>query len=401
MAETENLGMARFAAVVGPSVVVLAILTSGCDLLTESPIGVQLRTGAGLVAKQHCSLVFVSELQPERVLSLLAPILGQGASVFRTELDRDAQVVTARVPGILRQTAVHREGYGCTLLQDERRGLKRVSRARKHSRPLALEPGHRDEAFDPAKLKAAVDRAFEQDPGQPPPNTLAVVVLHEGSLVAERYAEGITRDTRLPGWSMTKSVVTTLIGVLAHQGRLDVHAPGAVREWRETSDPRSKITLDHLLRNTSGLAIGETTDDQADGRDPNSIMHYHERDAAHFAATRELVHDPGSHFEYMSGGFVLATRAAQELVGETLEEAVDFIHQNLFGPLGMHSAVLEADQSGTLLGGSHLFMMAQDWARFGQLYLNNGVAGGRRLFSEDWFSYVTTPTPGSRSGRAR
>jgi hypothetical protein len=147
----------------------------------------------------------------------------------------------------------------------------------------------------------------------------------------------------------------------------------------------------------SGLAMTETVD-RGDGLDPTSIMLYHELDAARYAATRALVHDPGSHFEYMSGSFVLAARAAEDAIGGNLEDAIDFVHEHLFGPLGMHSAIFEADQAGTLLGSSHLLATARDWARFGQLYLDDGVAGGQRVFSQGWLHYVTTPTPSSRPG---
>jgi CubicO group peptidase (beta-lactamase class C family) len=375
----------------------LPLFTSSCGPLADSRLGQQLKTGSGVAAKQLCSLVFVSELKPERARALyIDPLLRDGAFIVRTELNEDAQAAIARVPGVLRQRAVHREGYGCTLVQDDDRAFGTATRARIPSRPMVLDETHRSEAFDQARLRAAVDRAFQQDLKQPPVNTLAVVVLHEGVLVAERYSADVTSETRLPGWSMTKSVAATLIGLLAHQGRLDIHAPGAIREWRDSADPRSQITLDHLLRMTSGLAIAETAD-RGDGIDPNSVMLYHEPDAAHFAATRALVHDVGFHFEYMSGNSVLATRAAQDAVGGTLEDSANFIHDNLFAPLGMHSAVFEPDQAGTFLGSSHLLATARDWARFGQLYVDGGVAGGRRLFAEDWVRYVTTPTPASMS----
>ncbi len=375
----------------------LPLLASGCSLVERSSLGKQLTTGVGVAAKQLCSLVFVSELEPEHARALyIDPLLRDGVSILRMHVDREGQGAAARIPGILGQRALHRAGYGCTLVQDEDRGLQRVTRERAASRPMALDRAHRDAFFDPVKLDAAIDQAFRQDPEQLPANTLAVVVLHDGALVAERYADGITAETRLPGWSMAKSVTATLVGVLAHQGRLDVHAPGAIREWRASEDPRARITLDRLLRMTSGLAIAETAD-RGDGIDPTSVMLYHVPDAAHFAATRALDHEVGTHFEYMSGNFVLAMRAAQEAIGGELEDAREFIHANLFAPLGMHDAVFEPDQAGTFLGSSHLLANARDWARFGQLYVDGGLAEGRRLFSEDWIDYVTTPTPPSTS----
>jgi len=259
---------------------------------------------------------------------------------------------------------------------------------------MTLDAAHRDRFFDGTALEEALEYAFREGPSETPAQTLAVVVLHDGALVAERYAEGISSETRLPGWSMSKSVTATLIGVLTHLGRLDVSAPGAIREWRDSDDPRARISLDHLLRMTSGLALDEIAD-RGNGTDPSSILLYHEPDAAAFAAAQPLVHPVGRHFEYMSGNTVLAARAAQEAIGGDLGDAVAFLHEQLFAPLGMGSAVLESDQAGTFLGSTHMLASARDWARFGQLYVDGGLAAGRRLFPESWVDYVTTPTPSS------
>lgn len=373
-------------------------LTLG-SLATACTLRTQLATGTGVAAKQLCSLVFVSDLEPERAAALYVDPLLQGASsIMRMRVDREERSVRVSVPGVVSQRADHRSGYGCTLIRDASRPLERAPRATRASAPMAVDPDHRDAFFHPAELEAAIERAFREDPQGPAANTLAVAVLHDGALVAERYAEGISAGTRLPGWSMTKSVTATLVGVLARLDRLDVRAEGAIREWRGSPDPRSRITLDHLLRMTSGLALQETTD-RGDGTDPSSILLYHEADAARFAATRKLEHEPGAHFEYMSGNSVLAARAAQDAIGGDLGDTLDFLHEEIFGPLGMHSAVFEADAAGTLLGSSHMLATARDWARLGQLYLDEGAVAGRALFSPEWVDYVTTPTPASRQGR--
>ena len=367
----------------------LGWMTTGCSLPA------QLTTGTGVAAKQLCSLVFVSELEPVRASALYVdPLLRESSSIMRTQVDREARSVRVGVPGVVSQRALHHPGYGCTLVRNASRRMERAPRKPRPSRPMTLDRAHREAHFDSARLEAAIARAFTGDPGRPPLNTLAVAVLHDGALVAERYAPGVSSETRLPGWSMTKSVTATLVGVLAHQGRLEVHAAGAIREWRGSSDPRSRITLDHLLRMTSGLALQETSD-RGDGTDPTSILLYHEADAAGFAATRKLDHEPGTRFEYMSGNTVLAARAAQEAIGGGLEENLDFLHEELFSPLGMHGAVFESDQAGTLLGSTHMLASARDWARLGQLHLDGGVSGGRRLLSPAWLDHVTAPTPTS------
>jgi CubicO group peptidase (beta-lactamase class C family) len=383
----------------GSVAAVLVLLVAGPAGVAGYKLRQQLVTGTGVAATQLCALEFVAGLDRKRARELyIDPLIREAASILRVETDTDRQAVTASVPGIVRQVAFHRPGYGCTLERDGSAPLQALPDARSISLGMALDRAHRDAVFDVAKLEAAVDGAFRQDPERPLLNTLAVVVLHDGKLVAERYAEGVAPDTRLPGWSMAKSVTATLVGVLVERGVVDVHAPGAISEWRDTDDPRSEISLDHLLRMTSGLLITESAD-RGDGLDPNSRMLYHEADAARFAATRELHWDVGTHFEYMSGNFILAMRAAQEAIGGDLRQAHAFIHEHLFEPLKMQGAVFEPDQAGTFLGSSHLFASARDWARFGQLYVDGGMAGDRRLIPEDWVDYVTTPTRPSTHSR--
>ena len=374
-----------------------ALSVAGCALLPNSAFRAQLGTGAGVAAKQLCTLEFVSGLDRDRARELYVdPILQEGARVLRVEFDAEAQTVTARLTGLAEAHAVHRSGYGCTLVLDPEAEMQPPAEDRVRSPEMWLDPAHRDVAFDADALDAAVTFAFEQPPDSPPLDTLAVVVLHDGRLVAERYAEGITPHTRLPGWSMTKSVTATWAGVLAAQGRLDATAPGILSEWRDTSDPRAEITLDHLLRMSSGMLLTEAGDD-SDGNDPTSLLLYHMPDAAGYAARQPLVHPVGTHFEYMSGSTVLATRAVQEAIGGGLREALEALRRDLFDPLGMHSAVFEPDQVGTFLGSTHMVATARDWARLGQLYVDGGMAGDRRLVTEEWIDYVTTPTPGSRA----
>lgn len=379
--------------------VIALVLLGLASIVFSLRLRAQLATGMAVVAKQLCSLEFVSGLDRRHAQQLYLSGLLRGADEdLRIETDLDQRVVGVSLAGLLTRRAQYRPGLGCTLQLDSSRTLEDVPRAAHPSRAMLLDASHRDSVFHTDALDRALEQAFESERGRPPVNTLAIVVLHDGRLVAERYAEGIEPETRLPGWSMTKSVTATLVGVLVGQGRLDVYAPGAIREWRGKADERSRITLDHLLRMTSGLLITETAE-RGDGLDPSSQMLYGEADAAAFAATRRLEHDVGTHFEYMSGNTILAMRAAQEAIGGDLADALEFIHAELFAPLGMQSAVIEADQTGTLLGSTHMFAPARDWARLGQLYLDGGWADGRRVLTREWIEYVTTPTEKSLASR--
>ena len=201
------------------------------------------------------------------------------------------------------------------------------------------------------------------------------MVLHQGKVIAERKADGITQSTPLPGWSMAKSLTATLAGLLVKRGKLNLNQPGIVPEWRNNTDGSQLVTLDHLLRMTSGLDVVE---DQS-GTDPNSRMLFIEPDAAAFATKRGIKHAPGTHWEYMSGSTILACRAIFEAAGGTLESSQKFYREALIIPLGAASFKFETDAAGTFIGSSYAIATPHDWAKFAQLYLNDGIWEGERL----------------------
>lgn len=369
--------------------VALGIL-AGVIWLNTSTLGrIYLPSGTGIVAKQTCSLAFVSGLDADRARALyLDPLLGDVSDLVGTEIDYEQGEVTASIFGLFfKQTAVHREGLGCTLVHGD------ASFDRDAAVPLSgqvdgfvLNTQHAEAHFDMNAISAGLDAAFADD-GR---NTLAVVILHQGELVAERYADGVTAQSPLHGWSMTKSVAATMAGVLTHRDLIDVYAAGQIPSLREAGRP--DITVDHLLRMTGGLAGYENND----GTDPNSDMLFTESDMATFAATRERIAEPGAVFDYQSGNTVLAGSALEEFLGDTPQEEIETIRAWLFEPLGMHHSILEPDESGTLMWSSYMYASARDWARLGQLYLDGGRApGGEQLIPQDWFDYVNERTPGS------
>ena len=186
--------------------------------------------------------------------------------------------------------------------------------------------------------------------------------------------------------------MTTLTGTLVHDGLLDIEAEGAVPALAEIDDIRlSEITVESLLRMAGGLAIAETNT----GMDPNSEMLFTQSDMPHYAATRERLHAPGEHWQYMSGNTILATDTMQRLLGDSLPEQVAGLRARIFEPLGIYSAIMEPGENGVFQGSSYMYATAHDWARLNQLYLDNGVVDGERLLPEDWYSIVAEPTPGS------
>jgi hypothetical protein len=190
---------------------------------------------------------------------------------------------------------------------------------------------------------------------------------------------------------MTKSAMTTLAGILTRDGAIDMEAPGQVPALAAVDDSLTDITLDDLLRMAGGLAIAERND----GFDPNSQMLFTQSDMPRFAATRERLYGPGEHWQYMSGNTILATDTMQRQLGDSLPRQVAALRHRLFEPLGIHSAILEPDETGHFQGSSYMYATAHDWARLAQLYADNGMANGERLLPEDWRDRVTTPTDGS------
>ncbi len=227
-------------------------------------------------------------------------------------------------------------------------------------------------------------------------DTRALLVVQGGRIVFERYAEGFGRDSRFQSWSMAKSVTNALTGVLVRQGRLDVAAPAAVPQWSGPDDPRSGITLAHLLEMRSGL-------DNADGFGTGEDFRFAfisrllfgegSRSPAQYAAAVPLDHPVGSHWEYSTGTSILIAALCGQMIGGGTAGTRDFLRHELFQPIGMHSALPEFAPSGEFLGGVFVHATARDWARFGYLYLRDGTWNGRRILPQGWVDYARTPNP--------
>jgi CubicO group peptidase (beta-lactamase class C family) len=254
---------------------------------------------------------------------------------------------------------------------------------------VAANAGSASTSAAPGELSRAVDRAFaEPDPSRPR-RTLAVVVVHGGRVVAERYAEGVEADTPLIGWSMTKSVMNALVGILVHQGRLSVDAPAPIPDWQTPGDPRARITVDHLLRMSSGLHFDEEmTNPLGDVMD----MLLGTPDMAAFAARKGLDAAPGTTWHYSSGTSNIVARVIRNVLNDD-REYLTFARRGLFDRIGMERAVLETDAAGTFVGSSFMYATARDWARFGTLYLQDGVWDGQRILPEGWVAYSRSPAP--------
>lgn len=374
---------------------VALLLLPGCWLSRAT------RVGAGFAAKVTCSLAHNSGQDPQWIIDeyVVHEAAGLGPLLDWNVDERGAQ---AEVAGIVDAHAVLRPGLGCTLVPGDSaprlvlpEGLPNLPRKQLDG-ATPWPYGAADPPPAPAAIEAALDRAFaEPDPTRKRVrNTTAIAIAHDGRLVAERYRPGYAKTTPMLSWSMAKSVTAALVAIEVGDGRLVLKDPAPVPEWSDPQDPRHAITLDHLLRMSSGLAFQEIYGPASDV----SRMLFTNPDVGAYAASVPLGAPPDTVWRYSSGTSNVVARILRELHGNDLAAQVRFANERLFDAADMTSAFIEADVTGTFIGSSFTFMTARDWARFGELHRNDGVWNGRRLLPEGWVSYVTTPTPGAPQG---
>lgn len=220
--------------------------------------------------------------------------------------------------------------------------------------------------------------------------THALVVVHGGRIVAERYAPGVASNSRLISWSTAKSMLHALVGVLVRDGRLDLDARAPVPEWDDPGDPRHAITTRQLLEFRSGLQWVEDYVDDTVSDVIEMLFGAGEPDMGAFAAAKPLAHEPGTTFCYSSGTSNIVSRIVRDVVGPGPASQA-FARAELFDPLGMRSARADVDDAGTLVASSYVFATARDFARFALLYLRDGVWDGRRLLPEGWVDQGRAP----------
>jgi CubicO group peptidase (beta-lactamase class C family) len=225
----------------------------------------------------------------------------------------------------------------------------------------------------------------------------ALVIVHRGRLVFERYGEGFGPEVTTRSWSMAKSITQALVGFAVSDGKLDIHAPAAVAQWREPGDPRAAITLDHLLRMASGLQWAEVYLPDQPSDVIAMLFGEGQDDTARFAASFPLAQAPDTHFCYSSGTTNIVSRLVADAIGANGEAFHAFMRERLFDPLGTTSADPRFDAAGTFIGSSYCFCTPRDFAKFGLLYLRGGAWDGGRLLPPEWVDYARTrraPQPG-------
>jgi CubicO group peptidase (beta-lactamase class C family) len=367
-----------------------ALAYAGWTVLRLAPIG------TAYAAKTLCSGVFVSGRPARTVIE--EDILADNHPLLQLvipSLDAQRRRASATFLGIAERVAQFRPGFGCTValgvapdaLAQSTPGLPQRVVSSDVLAPGPLPPQARLDA-----LKAAVSQAFADRRA----HTRVVAVLYDGHVVAERYAEGFSSRTPMPGWSMTKTVIGALAGMLVQRGAVQLGQSSLLQEWRAPGDARAEITLDHLLRMTDGLAFEEKPSD------PFSDvvqMLFTTGDSSGFAAARPLRTAPGTAWRYASGTTNVLVRTLRDSAHLPPDAFARLPRETLFAPLGMRSAVIELDAAGLPVGSSFMYASAHDWLRFGQFLLQDGVWQGQRVLPPGWVQYMRTTTPQAPAGK--
>jgi len=375
------------------------------DTRSEPPPGDPLEHHAAGLAKVICSAVFITGLDPdfawENVGYFTAPY-AERAKLGRPVIDRANKAVHVTLPNGVRRTAIIVGSQGAVALP---RGANTVSftpvtvrsalpDARTQPWPMGdvlpdpLVPSE----IDGAKLRLAIDAAFAAPEGL----TAALAITWKGRLIGERYAPGITAQTPLESWSMGKSVTGSLIGLLIKQGVYDLWQPAPIPEWQAPGDPRAKSRLADILRMSSGLRLRAPLDPEYDasGPYPDHVYLYTGCiDTFRYAATRPLQWPPNTVGRYRNTEPVLANYLVRLAVEKRGEEYLSFPQRALFDALGIRTMVLETDAVGNFLTQGYELASARDWARLGNLYLQDGVWQGKRLLPEGFVTFVSTLAP--------
>jgi CubicO group peptidase (beta-lactamase class C family) len=372
--------------------ILLVIVAAAVRWRPDRALGV----ASGLTAHVLCSAVFVAGVdaqatEDELVKPMLPGVVGR---LLHYQVDRKLQTVDANVAGLAASHAAFTPGFGCRLVHDSLVQAPARAVPREASPLDSFAPPSEVDSED-SGIKAALVREFVEQPANSPRYVKAIVIVKNGHVVAERYAPGFTLDTPLLSFSVAKSFTNALIGILVQQGRLNTGQTMAAPEWQRPGDPRGALVIDDLLRMDSGIDAAET----GSGFDPVSQMLYSQDDMAAFAASFPLKKPPRTEFDYTSANTLLLDRLLGTVVGGGASGMRAFADQELYAPLHMDHVTMEFDGTGTFIGSAQVYATARDYARLGQLFLDDGVGpDGRRLLPEHWTEYSYRSTLGSPYG---
>ena len=369
------------------------------------PPGDALEHHASGFAKIMCSAVFMTGLDPdfaaENVGYFTSPY-AERAKVGKPVIDRANKAVHITLPNGVTRTAKYLGSQGCVTLPVGKGSVNftpvnvtsRLPEAATQLWPMGdvLPKDPLPTGLAVAKIKEAVDAAFEPEAGM----TAAVVVTWRGRLIGERYGQRITSTTPLESWSMGKSVTATLMGILIKQGVYGLWQPAPIPEWQAVGDPRARIRIADILHMSSGLRIRAPQDpdyDPSPGYPDHLYLYTGSVDSFHYAATRPLQWPPNTVGRYRNADPVLINYLVRLGVEKRREKYLSFPQRALFDKIGIRTMVMETDPFGNFLTQGYELASARDWARLGNLYLQDGVWNGERILPDGYVKFVSTPAP--------
>ncbi|TDD78272.1 serine hydrolase domain-containing protein [Flavobacterium caseinilyticum] len=310
----------------------------------------------------------------------------------KNKIEDVGKFAAASVYGLKERKAIYREGLGATLINDDFDVSKPylVPKRTKLNNNLPFPYGNnepRDTVFsnvDYSKLNVAVANAFD-DKNEIKKRTRSLLVIYKDKIIAEKYDSGFDKNSKLLGWSMTKSITSAMFGILQKQGKYDIYEPAPISEWK--NDERKIITTNDLLHMNSGLEWEEKYDKICDATE----MLFQAGDMSRVQLEKPAVFKPNMSWNYSSGTTNLLSGILRKQF-KTHQQYLDFWYAALIDKIGMNSMVIETDMAGNYVGSSYGWATTRDWSKFGLLYLHKGNWNGEQIFDESWAKYTATPT---------
>ena len=374
------------------------------DTEYNPPPGEALHHQTAGFAKILCSGVFITGLDAADAAANVGGFISpfdERRHVVDTVVDYEQELVALTLPDGVTRTAKRYENQGCVAHGIGEDSVHFVPTAVERNLPPAattpwpmgdvLSDASWPSEIDMEKVEEALDIGF----GPAEARTLGLVVTYKGRILGERYGEGIDIHTPLESWSMTKSLTGTLMGVLIQQGTYELWQPAPVPEWQEPGDPRQEIRIGDIMRMSSGIKINAPSDPDYD-RDIYADHYYlytATSNSYEWAATRPQEWPPNTIGRYRNTDPVLTSYLIRLGVEGRGQDYHSFPQHDLFDKIGIRDGLIETDPQGHFLGQGLAFMPARDWARLGNLYLQDGVWDGERILPEGYVEYASTLAP--------
>lgn len=347
----------------------------------------QLGVATGYAAKKICTCTYETgrnqkEIEQNDLYFSVLPMV-------TNKLNEAQKSVTSTLWGLYPQTAIYKTGLGCVLLQGEDDYHVEAPQLSTGDNPFLFpDKPQATKGLNHTLLQDAIDREFNSDDNLTTKQTTSILVIHNDTLVAERYAPPFDRNMSQLGWSMTKSWMNAYIGLLVKDSLTGINKSNLFPEWQ---DERKEITLKNLLNMDSGLQWNEDYKTVSDA----TRMLYFSEDVSAIALSKPLNYSPGTHWYYSSGTTNLISKYIRNLLGKETDY-LSYLKNRLFNKLGMTSAFIETDESGLLIGSSYGYATPRDWAKFGLLYLHDGIWQGERILPEGWVNFTKTEVKDSK-----